>query len=205
MRAEPALLRIGEYLVRRACRRLPPETRGERYREWAAELPAILHDREIRLAPYRAVRMLGYAADTLRGTARASGRARRGHAAPSSILPGLLFMAALGSMVFEIRDLVRDPGHWVNYVLVAWSLVLAAWPVSHYLRSGARITGLIVISSLIAGEVIYISNAVQAPGDWVNYLAAAWFILLYLTWWLVRRWVRTGRHKAGPADRVTAS
>ena len=205
MRAEPALLRIGEYLVRRACRRLPPETRGERYREWAAELPAILHDREIRLAPYRAVRMLGYAADTLRGTARASGRARRGPAAPSSILPGVLFMAALGSMVFEIRDLVRDPGHWVNYVLVAWSLVLAAWPVSQYLRSGARITGLIVISSLIAGEVIYISNAVQAPGDWVNYLAAAWFILLYLTWWLVRRWVRAGRHKAGPADRVTAS
>ena len=205
MRAEPALLRIGEYLVRRACHRLPPETRGERYREWAAELPAILHDREIRLAPYRAVRMLGYAADTLRGTARASGRARRGPAAPSSILPSVLFMAALGSMVFEIRDLVRDPGHWVNYVLVAWSLVLAAWPVSQYLRSGARITGLIVISSLIAGEVIYISNAVQAPGDWVNYLAAAWLILLYLTWWLVRRWVRAGRHKAGPADRVTAS
>ena len=205
MRAEPALLRIGEYLVRRACHRLPPETRSERYREWAAELPAILHDREIRFAPYRAVRMLGYAADTLRGTARASGRARRGPAAPSSILPGLLFMAALGSMVFEIRDLVRDPGHWVNYVLVAWSLVLAAWPVSHYLRSGARITGLIVISSLIAGEVIYISNAVQAPGDWVNYLAAAWLILLYLTWWLVRRWVRAGRDKAGPADRVTAS
>lgn len=205
MRAEPALLRIGEYLVRRACRRLPPDTRGERYREWAAELPAILHDREIRLAPYRAVRMLGYAADTLRGTARASGRARRGPAAPSSILPGVLFMAALGSMVFEIRDLVRDPGHWVNYVLVAWSLVLAAWPVSQYLRSGARITGLIVISSLIAGEVIYISNAVQAPGDWVNYLAAAWFILLYLTWWLVRRWVRAGRDKAGPADQVNAS
>jgi hypothetical protein len=205
MRAEPALLRIGEYLVRRACRRLPPETRGERYREWAAELPAILHDREIRLTPYRAVRLLGYAADTLRGTARASGRARRGPAAPWSILPGLLFMAALGSMVFEIRDLVRDPGHWVNYVLVAWSLVIAAWPVSQYLRSGARITGLIVISSLIAGEVIYISNAVQAPGDWVNYLAAAWFILLYLTWWLVRRWVRAVRRKAGPADRVTAS
>jgi hypothetical protein len=205
MRAEPALLRIGEYLVRRACHRLPPETRGECYREWAAELPAILHDREIRLAPYRAVRMLGYAADTLRGTARASGRARRGLAGPSSILPGLLFLAALGSMVFEIRDLVRDPGHWVNYVLVAWSLVLAAWPVSQYLRSGARITGLIVISSLIAGEVIYISNAVQAPGDWVNYLAAACFILLYLTWWLVRRWVRAGRRKAGPADRVTAS
>ena len=87
MRAEPALLRIGEYLVRRACHRLPPETRGERYREWAAELPAILHDREIRLAPYRAVRMLGYAADTLRGTARASGRAGVGLRRPRASCP----------------------------------------------------------------------------------------------------------------------
>ena len=66
MRAERALLRTGEYLVGRACRRLPPEIRDDRYREWAAELPAILHDPQIRLAPLRAVRML-LAADHLRG------------------------------------------------------------------------------------------------------------------------------------------
>ena len=41
MRGERQLLRIGEYLVRRACRPLPPDVREERYREWAAELPAI--------------------------------------------------------------------------------------------------------------------------------------------------------------------
>ena len=73
MRAEQALLRIGEYLVGRACRRLPREIRDERCREWVAELPAILHDPEIRLAPHRAVRMLGYAADTVRATALAPG------------------------------------------------------------------------------------------------------------------------------------
>jgi hypothetical protein len=58
MRGEPALLRLGESLVRRACRRLPRTARDDRYREWAAELPAILHDPEIRLAPRRALRML---------------------------------------------------------------------------------------------------------------------------------------------------
>ncbi len=77
MRAERALLRMGEYLVGLACRRLPHEIRDERYREWAAELPAILQDPGIRLAPHRAVRMLLYAADTLRGTALTPGRARR--------------------------------------------------------------------------------------------------------------------------------
>ena len=63
MRAERHLLRLSEYLVGRACQRLPKDIREESYREWAAELPAILHDRQIRLAPRRAVRMLGYAAD----------------------------------------------------------------------------------------------------------------------------------------------
>ena len=77
MRAERQLLRIGEYLVGRACQRLPQDIREERYREWAAELPAILHDPQIRLAPRRAVRMLAYAADTVRGATLTPARARR--------------------------------------------------------------------------------------------------------------------------------
>ena len=61
MRGERRLLRIGEYLIARACRRLSADTRDERYREWAAELPAILRDPGIRLAARRAARMLGFA------------------------------------------------------------------------------------------------------------------------------------------------
>jgi hypothetical protein len=75
MRLERALLRAGEYLVRLASSRLPPEIRADRYREWTAELPAILHDPQITLAPRRGFRMLGYAADTLRGTALTPGSA----------------------------------------------------------------------------------------------------------------------------------
>ena len=44
----PAGQRSAERLISRACRRLPVGTRDERYRESAAELPAILHDPSIR-------------------------------------------------------------------------------------------------------------------------------------------------------------
>jgi len=77
MRGERRLLCIGEYLVARACRRLPAGTREERCREWTAELPAILRDPDTRLAARRAARMLRYAADTIRVTALAPGGARR--------------------------------------------------------------------------------------------------------------------------------
>src|SRR6202034_3770069 len=83
MKGERQLTRLGEYLVSRACQRLPQDTREERCQEWAAELPAILHDPQVRFAPWRAARMLAYAADTLRGAAMTPGRipgpiARRG-------------------------------------------------------------------------------------------------------------------------------
>jgi hypothetical protein len=119
MRAERAVLRTGEYLVGRACRRLPLETRDQRYREWTAELPAILHDPQIRLAPHRAARMLGYAADTLRGSAMAPGPAPRRPGATLAAILGLLFVAALVVGAWGIWNTVQDPGHWVNYVRVA--------------------------------------------------------------------------------------
>jgi hypothetical protein len=95
MRGERRLLRIGEYLITRACRRLPVETRDERCREWTAELPAILRDPDTRLAARRAARMLRYAADTIRGTALAPGDARRlmahvAHIAARFITSGLV-------------------------------------------------------------------------------------------------------------------
>lgn len=77
MRGERRLLRIGEYLIARACRHLPAEARDERYREWVAELPAILRDPGVRLAARRAARMLRYASGTIRGTALTPGSARR--------------------------------------------------------------------------------------------------------------------------------
>jgi hypothetical protein len=179
MKAERALLRTGEYLVGRACRGLPPKTWDQRYQEWAAELPAILHDPQIRLAPLRAVRMLGYAADTLRGTALTPGPGRRRPwAILTPALGRLIFAAALVTSAWSIWEIVQAPGYWVNYVRVAWCLLLTAWPVSQYLQSTARTARLILASSYLAGVAVYIGNAVQAPGDWVNYFWAACYFLL---------------------------
>jgi DivIVA domain-containing protein len=96
MRGERRLLRVGEYLIGRACRHLPAEARDERYREWAAELPAILADPDVRPAARRAARMLRYASGTIRGTALTPGSARRvlahaARAAPPFIIIGLVF------------------------------------------------------------------------------------------------------------------
>jgi hypothetical protein len=58
MRGERYALRAGEYLVGRACRRLPARIRQERYQEWLAELPAILRDRDT--GPARRLRRIGW-------------------------------------------------------------------------------------------------------------------------------------------------
>jgi hypothetical protein len=56
--------RLATHLIGRACRRMPAEIRTERYQEWTAELPAILGDPEVRLAPVRTARALGFAVGT---------------------------------------------------------------------------------------------------------------------------------------------
>ena len=96
MRGERRLLRIGEYLIARACRHLSAGARDERYREWVAELPAILRDPGVRPAARRAARMLRYASGTIRGAALTPGSARRvtvlmARAAAPFITTGLAF------------------------------------------------------------------------------------------------------------------
>jgi hypothetical protein len=111
MRGERWLLRIGEFLVGRSARHLPAAARGERYQEWAAELPVILGDPEIKPAAARAARMLWFAADTLRGAALGPGPARhrgahRGAAGKNGVLKsarwlgvGLGLLAALAVLL----------------------------------------------------------------------------------------------------------
>ena len=150
----PASQRVAGWLVRRACRRLPDSIRDETCREWTAELPAITGDPDIRLAPVRAVRALGYAAGTFRGARRlrrmAGGarprpaRAARGGWASSSRRPpvipplpdGVRFIAAASvlwlALVFLLR-LVPVTGPW-NYLFVAGSAVSGALAVTGIVR-----------------------------------------------------------------------
>jgi DivIVA domain-containing protein len=90
MSAERGLLRVGEYLIARAAGRLPAGMREERYHEWAAELPAILHDPDTRLAARSAARMLGYALGTIRGTALTPASTRRLMAKLANTAAGLI-------------------------------------------------------------------------------------------------------------------
>jgi hypothetical protein len=62
---------IADYLIHRACRHLAADSRDDRYREWTAELPAIMADPDVRPV-LRQARALRFAAGTIR-------TARRGH------------------------------------------------------------------------------------------------------------------------------
>jgi DivIVA domain-containing protein len=110
MRGERRLLRAGEYLIARACRHLPAEARDERYREWAAELPAILADPDVRLAARRAARMLRYASGTIRGTALAPGSAPRvmAHTARAAVPWIIAFLVTF------LWQLARAPHEWIS-------------------------------------------------------------------------------------------
>jgi DivIVA domain-containing protein len=135
MRGERRLLRIGEYLIARACAHLPAGARDERYREWAAELPAILRDPGVRPAARRAVRMLRYASGTIRGTALAPGSAPRvmAHiaraAAPYIIITGL-------ANYFLSRP--KTPLEWIG-LGIGWLLGLLT--VSGFCLAYRRIRG----------------------------------------------------------------
>jgi hypothetical protein len=133
MIGERWVLSAGEYLVARACRRLPAEVRDERYREWAAELPVILHERGAGPATRRVARMLAFAVDTLRGTTLAAGAyryhgAHRGGPADGAreIVMVLLVLAALplvpvveGWMVYQ---LINGPNLVCDTSFAGWSL-----------------------------------------------------------------------------------
>jgi hypothetical protein len=132
MRGERHALRAGEYLVSRACRRLPARIREERYQEWLAELPVILHDRDAGPAPLRVVRMLAFAADTLRGTTLASGAYRgahrgshRGGAAKSIrwLASGLLL---LGALLCGLLALLAYESYIISKLIAGASLSFSA-------------------------------------------------------------------------------
>jgi DivIVA domain-containing protein len=126
MRAERRLLRIGEYLIARACRHLPAEARDERYREWVAELPAILRDPDVRPAARRAARMLRYASGTIRGTALTPGSARR----VLAYLAGEAVPLIPIGLVFYLTGWAKTPQTWI-FVGIGWLL-------GSLIRSGRR-------------------------------------------------------------------
>ena len=62
MSPAPRSQRIAGWLIQTVCRRLPPDERAERCREWTAELPAIFDDQSIRPSFLRTLRALSFCA-----------------------------------------------------------------------------------------------------------------------------------------------
>jgi hypothetical protein len=170
MKGQRGLLRTGEFLVARAARRLPAGIRDERYREWAAELPAILQDPSLGPPWRRAARMLGYALDTFRaalrpGQDRYSG-AHRGRDPRTAVKTArwLLFLPAAlaGLLAFLSLSLL------LIYV-VSLGTGLRLWPAT-----GAAF--MMVIFGLLAGRFLpHRAFAVSTVllGSWLIYLVAA--------------------------------
>jgi hypothetical protein len=180
MRAERRLLSLGEYLVRRACQRLPQDIREERCREWAAELPAILHDPQGGFAPWRAVRMLAYAADTLRGSAESAGKLPVLLPRMSRTLELFFLLFFLVPVVLSIWLIVQAPGDAQSYANLPWSLLFVAFFVSRIVNAPERIAVRFLFCTLLAFLALDIWDAVQAPRDWVNYFQATVLALLAL-------------------------
>ena len=175
MRGERYALRAGEYLVWLACRRLPARIGQERYQEWLAELPVILRDPSTGPAPVRVVRMLAFAADTLRGTALAPdayhgahrGAPARNTAAKSirwlgtglllagGLLGGLLVLLAYEGCI--IYQLATGPNLLFSVPLV---LVNLAWIRGK--RGGAHHRR--VSASVEADRGSSLAHVVQEPG-----------------------------------------
>jgi len=70
--------RIGERMIRGSCRRFPADVAADRYREWSAELSAILDDASLRSPFLRALRALAFCAGIARTTRQLSRPARAG-------------------------------------------------------------------------------------------------------------------------------
>jgi len=178
MRGERGALRAGEYLVSLACRRLPARIRQERYQEWLAELPVILRDRDTGPAPLRVVRMLAFAADTLRGTALAADAyhgAHRGRGTAAKDLrwlgTGLLLLAGLLActlvlLAYEgciIDQLAADPNLAFSVTLALSNLGLLA--ASYISRRGRPWQRWYMISKIVAGAGLSI-RAIAGLSGW---------------------------------------
>jgi hypothetical protein len=178
MRGERSALRAGEYLVSAACRRLPARIRQEQYQEWLAELPVILRDRDAGPAPLRVIRMLAFAADTLRGTALAGDAYRGAHRGPAAaakdirwlgtglLLLGGVLIAALFLLDYEgciIYQLVTGPNLLFSVPLVLVNVgYFAASCIPRWASPGRRWYSM---SKIVAGAGLSV-RAIASPSGW---------------------------------------
>jgi hypothetical protein len=166
MRGEGRALRAGEYLVSLACRRLPARIREERYQEWLAELPVIVHDRDAGPAPLRVLRMLAFAAGTLRGTTLAPGAYRGAHrGGPVKTIRWLATgLLLLGALLCVPLYLLAWEGYIIDQLITGASVAVGAT---------LALTSLVCFTAIRAIRIR--KRRHTAAADWWNTTVASWY------------------------------
>lgn len=168
--------RIAEQLIRVSCRRLPADERAEHYKEWSAEVPAILCDTSVRLPMLRAVRALRYSAGISR-TTRYLCRTGSGVRRPSTwrdgairVRPGTALRLVIGVAI------------WLVVVLAVVSLVRAfpqppVWPLVVGLTLAAAFDASCLVDIARAQQVRFLPKwawalicLTQVPGGGIVYI-----------------------------------
>jgi len=174
--------RIAERLIRSACSRLPADVRAERFREWTAELPAILDDESIRPSWLRGLRALAFCAGVSRAARRLS------QPAPAGSRPGKNPRWRSGAPRTRPSDAVVRVaiGIGVYLVVVAAAVGLLAtrpdhrgWPFLLLVAAGVGFDGYCLADIARAGQVRYLPKwgwalvcLAQTPAGGIAYLCA---------------------------------
>jgi len=213
MTSRPGAQRLAEYLIRRACRRLPGSTRDDRYREWVAELHAILHDPGTRHRAHHTTRGLLYAADHARSTrrlAKAAGHPGRRFppARYDQLMPAAATCPAVGTAT-GIAVLIWSPSHhglatWIFTATITATSVMFWWrprrrspsapatprhPGKRLRRARSRRLLLAAMLSLSAGLAIGMVALIWLPSHHglANAIWAASTTVGFIFWWRARR------------------
>jgi hypothetical protein len=134
-----------EHLIRRACRRLPGEAGDERYREWAAELPAILADPDVGSGLRRSARALSYAAGVSRcarrlGRPGGQPRPQADRSAPTGfpvlrVTAGLVIYLSVVGLFVALGTTFRPPGRWLLIPFLPVAAGFAAFCLADLVRT----------------------------------------------------------------------
>ena len=129
---------LARCLIRLACSRLPRGTRDDRYREWTAELHAIVHDPEIPSRARRHVRGLLYAADQSRGARQLGQRPGPALRAYANKLwrmrtpAGYRLVSALLMLTWPAADWAFTRDH-AGFAMTA-AIYVSAWAIGFFRR-----------------------------------------------------------------------
>jgi hypothetical protein len=140
-REESRAERLARWLIRHACLRLPGGTRDDRYREWTAELHAIVHDPRIPSRARRDLDGLLYAADQNRGARHLGQRPRPALRARAQKLWQMRTPSGhrLVSALFMLTFLAGDWAFTSDRTDFIWSAVayVCIWAVGFFRRQDA--------------------------------------------------------------------